>query len=58
MNREISPQVRKAAIWLATTPDISKPRPVIPHLRETYDLTAQQAIEAITESNLIKARSQ
>lgn len=58
MTREISPQVRKAALWLATTPQMNKPRPVIPHLRETYGLTAQQAIEAITESNLIKVRSQ
>lgn len=57
MNREISPQVRKAAIWLASTPDMSKPRPVIPHLRKTYGLTAQQAIEAITESRLIKVRA-
>lgn len=58
MSNDLSPQVRKAAIWLATTPDKAKPRPVIPHLRQTYALTAQQAIEAITESNLIKARSQ
>ncbi|MEJ5081070.1 hypothetical protein [Ochrobactrum sp. MYb379] len=58
MSGDLSRQVRKAAIWLATTPQLSKPRPVIPHLRQAYGLTAQQAVEAITESNLIKARSQ
>lgn len=58
MSKDLSPQVRKAAIWLATTPDKAKPRPVIPHLLQAYGLTAPQAVEAITESNLIKARSQ
>ncbi|MBL0935528.1 MAG: hypothetical protein IBJ07_12360 [Rhizobiaceae bacterium] len=49
--------VQKAAKWLATTPDDEKPHPIIPHLRKSFDLTPLQAVEAIREAELIKARS-
>lgn len=50
--------VKRAAIWLATTPNTAKPRPVVPYLREQFGLSAVEAIQAITESNLIRARAQ
>ena len=49
--------VKRAAVWLATTPDAAKPRPVIPYLREHFGLSAVEAVRAITESNLIKVRA-
>ncbi len=54
--RETS-QVQQAAVWLATTPDAAKPRPVIPHLKSQFGLNAAEAVKAIEESNLIKARA-
>jgi len=50
--------MKEAARWLATTPNAAKPRPVIPYLREQFGLSAVEAIQAITESNLIRARAQ
>lgn len=55
---QMSDPVKRAAIWLATTPNAAKPRPVIPYLREQFGLTAVEAVQAITESNLIRARAQ
>lgn len=49
--------VKRAAIWLATTPDRAKPRPVIPHLKTRFGLSNAEAVKAIEESNLIKARA-
>ncbi|GGA81286.1 hypothetical protein GCM10011491_05710 [Brucella endophytica] len=47
--------VNQAAIWLATTPDTAKPRPVIPYLRKQFGLSPVEAVKAIKESHLIKA---
>lgn len=47
--------VKQAAQWLATTPEEAKPRPVIPFLKSRFGLTAIEAVQAITESKLIKA---
>ncbi|WP_192800274.1 hypothetical protein [Brucella anthropi] len=49
--------VKQAAIWLATTPDAKKPRPIIPFIKSKFGLSAVEAIRAIEESNLIKART-
>ncbi|WP_194285859.1 hypothetical protein [Brucella sp. 2280] len=49
--------VKHAAIWLATTPDLAKPRPVIPYLKSRFGLNNAEAVKAIEESNLIKARA-
>lgn len=46
-----------AARWLATTPDTAKPRPVLPYLQKAYGLSAGQAVAAIRESQLIRARA-
>lgn len=47
----------KAATWLATTPEAQKPHPLIPHLQLTFGLSLQEAIQAIRESQLIRARA-
>lgn len=46
-----------AAQWLATTPDDRKPHPLMPHLRKEYGLTTAEAIDAIQQANLIRARA-
>ncbi|PYE88773.1 hypothetical protein [Phyllobacterium leguminum] len=49
--------MKEAARWLATTPDAAKPHPIIPHLRKQFGLSPVEAVRAITESHLIKARA-
>lgn len=48
--------ISKAANWLATTPATKRPHPVIPHLREAYNLSPLEAVQAIRQAELIKAR--
>ncbi|ESX98660.1 hypothetical protein X755_15560 [Mesorhizobium sp. LNJC405B00] len=47
----------EAALWLATTPKQSRPRPAIVDVKERLGLTALEAIQAIREADLIKARA-
>ncbi|AWC25476.1 hypothetical protein CO731_04973 [Aminobacter sp. MSH1] len=47
--------VAAAAQWLAT--EKSPPHPIIPYLRKQFGLSSADAIAAIRESHLIKARS-
>ncbi|ARY23920.1 hypothetical protein [Brucella melitensis] len=54
----MSDSVKQAARRLAMTPYVQKPHPVIPYLRMQFGLSAVEAIQAIEESNLIKARAQ
>ncbi|WP_170990140.1 hypothetical protein [Aquamicrobium sp. LC103] len=49
--------IQKAARWLATTPDDRKPHPLMPYLRREFGLSPSQAVEAIREANLIRARA-
>ena len=49
--------VEKAARWLATTPDEKKPHPLVPYLRSEFGLTPKEAVDAMREAALIKARS-
>lgn len=49
--------ISEAAHWLASTPDPSKPHPVIPYLQKAYNLTPAEAIQAIRKSNEIKAKA-
>lgn len=49
--------VAKAASWLATTPDAQKPHPILPHLQKAFGLTAAEAIDAIRQAQLIRARA-
>ena len=46
--------VKQAAHWLATTPDASKPRPIVPYLRQKFSLTAVQAVGAITAARALR----
>lgn len=50
-------RILTAARWLATTPDSKRPRPIIPHLSKTYGLSHREAVAAIREANLIRARA-
>lgn len=49
--------IQAAAQWLATTPAARRPHPIIPHLRTAFGLSAQEAIAAIREADLIRARA-
>lgn len=49
--------IDQAATWLATTPDDRKPHPLVPYLQKTFGLTAGQAIAAIREAHLKRARA-
>ncbi|MEO9336995.1 hypothetical protein ABFT80_06105 [Mesorhizobium sp. SB112] len=49
--------VQTAAKWLAVTPDEKKPQPLVPYLKREFGLTAGQAVEAMRESWLIRARA-
>ncbi|MGN6144414.1 MAG: hypothetical protein ACTHOP_12575 [Mesorhizobium sp.] len=49
--------IQKAAQWLATTPERQRPHPIIPHLVREFGLSAAEAVKAIRESHLIKARA-
>lgn len=49
--------VLKAAQWLATTPDRQRPRPLLPHIAKVFGLSHKEAVDAIREANLIRARS-
>ncbi len=57
MTNPKNPRVIEAATWLATTPDHSRPRPIIPELRQRFGLTVLEATEAAAESVLIQARA-
>lgn len=52
-----NPRVQTAALWLATTPDHEKQRPVMPALRQRFALTALEASLAMAEAALIRARA-
>ncbi len=47
--------VQKAALWLAT--EKNPPHPIVPELRERFGLSAAEAVAAIRESHLIRARA-
>ena len=53
---EHSALVEEAARWLATGGS-DKSRAPVPQLRERFGLSAGEAIEAIREANLIRARA-
>lgn len=49
--------IEQAARWLATTPDAKKPHPVVPYLQREFGLSAAEAVAAIREAQLIRARA-
>lgn len=54
---EHSAAIDEAAAWLSTTPERQRPRPLLPHLQKAFGLTVTQAIAAIREANLRRARA-
>jgi len=52
-----SKDIDAAALWLATTRDDQKPHPLLPYLRKTYGLNLAEAVDAIREAQLIRARA-
>ncbi len=53
----MSEAIQKAAKWLAETPERQRPPHVLAHLQHEFGLTAAQAVAAIREANLIRARA-
>lgn len=49
--------IQKAATWLATTPERQRPAHLVPHLRKAFGLSAAEAVQAIREAHLIRARA-
>lgn len=49
--------VLKAAMWLAVTPEHQRPHPIIPHIVKAFGLSTGEAVSAIRESHLIRARA-
>lgn len=54
---EHSAAIDQAAEWLATTPPRQRPAPLVPAMREMFNLTPVEAYAAIRQSHLIKARA-
>ncbi|WP_235919444.1 hypothetical protein [Aureimonas psammosilenae] len=52
-----NPNVLEAARYLASLPRLRHPRPIIPHLKEKFGLTAKEACEALAQCSLILARA-
>ncbi|MER8431392.1 hypothetical protein NKH15_13755 [Mesorhizobium caraganae] len=52
-----SAAIDQAAQWLATTPPRQRPAPLVPAMREMFNLTPVETCEAIRQSHLIKARA-
>lgn len=50
-------RVLEAARWLATTPEHQRPHPIIPHITKSFGLSYTEAVDAIREANLIRARA-
>lgn len=53
----LNPRVAEAAAWFATTPRSEIKGPIVPTLRALFGLTLIEAVAAIREANLIKARA-
>ncbi|TKB12803.1 MAG: hypothetical protein E5V75_23995 [Mesorhizobium sp.] len=57
LDHETSEAVACAGEWLSTTSRERIGRPIIPVLRERFGLSAPEAIEAVREANLRRARA-
>ncbi|ESY32757.1 MULTISPECIES: hypothetical protein [unclassified Mesorhizobium] len=55
-DHEHSAAIDEAAAWLRSDSRERISRPIIPHLKQAFGLTAAEAIEAIREANLRRAR--
>lgn len=47
-----STSVKTALLWLTSVPVADRPRPLIPHLRRKFDLSALEAVDVIRRANL------
>lgn len=47
--------IDQAAEWLASTSQLDRPHPIIPHLQRTFGLTAMEAVQAIRDARLLDA---
>ncbi|ESX95873.1 hypothetical protein [Mesorhizobium sp. LNJC405B00] len=56
-DHEHSAAIEEAAAWLRSDNRDRIGRPIIPHLKQTFGLTAAEAIEAIREANLRHQRA-
>lgn len=56
-DHEHSAAIDEAAAWLRSGSRERISRPIIPHLKQAFGLTAAEAIEAIREANLRRARA-
>lgn len=52
-DHETSEAVEEAARFLASTPPDARPKPLVPALREMFDLSALEACEAIKLSHAL-----
>lgn len=49
-------RVETAVRWLAVTGTDQRPRPIIPHLRKTFAITAKEAVEAIRQADQLRVQ--
>ena len=49
--------IDQCAEYLAKTPPISRPTPLLPHMREMFGLSSIEICEAIRQARLIRARA-
>ena len=56
-DHQSNPRISEAAQFLATTPPIERPKPLLPALKAMFNLSLVEAVESIRESRLIRARS-
>jgi len=54
LSHEHSEAITEAAAWLASPLSQRISRPIIPHMKETFGLTTQEALQALREANEIR----
>lgn len=52
----LSPQIERAALWLVSTPKEKRKRAAVPALRERFQLSALEAVEAIRRAAGIRTQ--
>lgn len=57
LSHEHSEAITEAAAWLASPLRARIGRPLVPHLKETFGLSTAEAMQAIREANLRRARA-
>lgn len=57
LDHESTAAIDEAAAWLATCPAHLRPSPIVPALRQRFDLSPTEACQVIREANLRRARA-